>query len=119
MKNIDSIINQYKIAADLHGNALKNGDKKTANKHYTALKIIYKSLQKESELQTEIFRLLLSDQSYYVNAWAAAHCLGLKILINEAIKVLEELSQRKDIGITRLDAEMTLKVWKEKGTLII
>lgn len=117
MSNIESILQQYKLAAGSHGNALQIGDKKTANKQYTVLKNIYKALQKDTQLQNEVLKMLLLDSNHHISAWAAAHSLGLMIHIEDANRVLEELSLRKDIGIARLDAEMTLKAWKEKGTL--
>jgi hypothetical protein len=47
----------------------------------------------------------------------AAHCLALKIYLDEAEKVLEEAPQDEINGIFAFNAEMTLKVWHEKGFL--
>ena len=48
---------------------------------------------------------------------SAAHCLSLKIYIDEAEKVLKEIAADKNNGIFGFDAEMTLKIWYEHGYL--
>jgi len=116
MKSKESIIEQYKIASNLHGKALQDGDKKTANKQYTIIKKLYQLFQKEN-IESQVLNELLTDESIYVQAWAAAHCLSLNMHIEKSIQILESLSRRNDIGIARLNAEMILESWKTKGIL--
>ena len=47
----------------------------------------------------------------------AAFCLALGENINEAEKILYEISNEKENGIFAFNAKMTLKVWKEEGCL--
>ena len=46
-----------------------------------------------------------------------AHCLSLRICVDEAEKVLEKAAEDKNNGIFSFNAEMTLKVWRENGYL--
>lgn len=116
MKSIQNIIEQYRNATNLHGQALQDGDKKTANKQYTVIKKLYQLIQKE-KMEDQILSELLSDESIHVLAWAAAHCLSLNIHVDKSVHILESLADRKDIGIARLNAEMILESWKTKGAL--
>jgi len=61
---------------------------------------------------------LLSDINHHVRGWAAAHSLSLGLHVAQAENTLTDISLMIDIGIARLDAEMTLKVWREKGFLV-
>ncbi|WAM32025.1 HEAT repeat domain-containing protein [Caldicellulosiruptor naganoensis] len=117
MKDVKKLIEEYRNAAILQKEASSDGDYRTANKQYSRLTKIYKILEKDKDLREKVLRELLKDENIYVSSWAAAHCLGLNIYVDEAVKLLEEIAKRKDIGILRLDAEMTLKVWREEGQL--
>jgi hypothetical protein len=52
-----------------------------------------------------------------VRATAAAHSLGLNVNLTKAQKVLKEIMQNSPEPLSRFNAEMTLKVWKEQGYL--
>lgn len=118
MIDINKIIKEYRVAAELHASSLdKNGDFKTSNEQAEKLKKIYEILQNNPEIQLEVLGLLIKDKNPNTRGWAAAHCLGLKILEKEAVSVLDKLSKSKDIGIISFNAEMTLKVWRKQGYL--
>lgn len=116
MNSIESVLEQYRNAANLHGKALQDGDKKTANKQYAVLKKLYQFIQKEN-IESETLQELINDENIHVQAWAAAHCLSLNIHVEKSTQILETLSKRSDIGIARLNAEMILESWKNKGIL--
>lgn len=48
---------------------------------------------------------------------AAAYCLALKENVDVAIKILTEISEDGTNGIFGFNAEMTLKVWNDRGYL--
>jgi len=117
MIDVKKLIEEYRNAAILQKEASRDGDYKTANKQYSKLIRIYKILEKDKDLREKVLKELLKDENICVSSWAAAHCLRLNIYVDEAVKLLEEIAKRKDIGIWRFDAEMTLKVWREEGKL--
>jgi len=61
--------------------------------------------------------LLFCNENIATRSKAAAHCISLGIYIDESVKILEEVEKNKVYGIYRLNAEMTLKVWREQGYL--
>jgi hypothetical protein len=117
MKEREKIIEEYKDYAMLHWNASHEGDYKTANKNYDKLTKLFKILLNNQELREETLPQLLHDSDYCVQAWAAAHCLGLGIYQDEAISILEQISEMSASEAPSFEAKMTLKVWKEKGIL--
>lgn len=117
MKGILDRKSEYRDYAKLHWIASKEGDYKSANKYYTKLTKIYKILQSNNLIAKEFLQEMLIDDNNAVQSWAAAHCLGMGILIDIAIKTLEDISRKTAQEAPRLEAQMTLEVWREKGTL--
>ena len=117
MKDRKKIIEEYKESAVLHWNASYKGDYRTANKNYAKLTKIFKMLLNSQELREETLPQLLHVSDYCVQAWAAAHCLGLGVYQDEAISILENISEMHASEAPSFEAKMTLKVWKEKGIL--
>lgn len=117
MKDRKKIIEEYKVYAILHWNASREGDYKTANKNYAKLTKIFKMLLNSQELREAALSQLLNDNDKCVQAWAAAHCLGLGMYLDEAISLLEQISEMSASEAPSFEAKMTLKVWKEKGIL--
>lgn len=117
MKNINTLFEEYTQAALEHGKALASGDHKITNKAYAKLTRIYKKLEKDHVFAETILNDLLQHDNYLVRICAAAHALGLNISVDNAQNILDEISKRTDIGIIRLEAEMTLKEWRKKGEL--
>ncbi len=118
-ENIEKFLVRYKDLAIQHRKASRLGDYKQANKAYDKLKKLYDKLQEQENeaLAEKVLTTFLKSNDIRVRAWAAAHCLGLNKHIEEAENALDEISKMKDVGIERHDAEMTLKVWREKGYL--
>ena len=106
---------KYITAAIIHRTESKNGGYKEVNKQYDVLTRIYRHMEKDGELAVVMISELLKHPNDDVSSWAAAHALGLKIFVDEAEKVLERISRKKDL--VSLNAEMTLKVWRERGYL--
>lgn len=109
--------NEFINAAKLRDEAIKVGDSKTANRQYTILKRIFNKAQKDIVSAKEFYARLRKDNDANVKIVACAHSLALGLDIAEAESILDNLSQNEDIGISGLEAEMTLKVWKEQGYL--
>lgn len=62
---------------------------------------------------------LLKDENVAVRVESAGHCLALGIHISQAEEVLKNVMINKENGIFRLNAEMTVKQWKEGSLTII
>jgi len=108
-------IEKYRESAKLHKKYSFNGEYKKANKEYFKLKKIFEKF-KNGKLEKDLLVQLLADESVEVQAWAAAHLLGLNYEVKKASEILEKLEKCEDKKIS-LDAKMTLKVWKDKGSL--
>ena len=109
---------RYIDAAIANGEAISNGNSRTANREYHKLTKIYKILSKDRVTARAFYSDLLLSQNYYVQIWVAAHLLGLNMDVDAALEILEQLSSRTDIGIISLEAEMTIKEWKKNGYLL-
>lgn len=92
--------------------ALMSGDSKTNNKEVKKLNKLTAPLKDDLELAKYVYGELFKSDCIRSRCHAAVDCLRLGIHINEAEQILEELSQRDDIGITRTGCEMALKVWR-------
>lgn len=114
---IESILNDFIDAAEAHEKATADGDYKTANKQYAILKKIYKKFDKNRLVAKNALEVLFKQDSVSVKIWASSHALSLNILTGDAEKILKHFSEDQNIGILRLDAEMTLKEWKKKSNL--
>jgi hypothetical protein len=113
------IINQYKSGCDIMHRATLDGDYKTNNKEGKKIVDIFKFLEKNKVLALETLPLLFDDENVVTSTKAAAHCLALQINTLEAENLLKRESEKKENGIFGFNAEMTLKVWKEEGCLIV
>jgi hypothetical protein len=110
----EKVFQNYIIAAIAHGKATIEGDYKTANKQYVNLEKIYKKFERDHSLADNLVEIFFQNVDPSVRIWAAAHALKLNIRVDEAKKVLQQASGDNNIGIFRLDAEMTLKEWEKK-----
>ena len=117
MISSNNFIEDYREYAVMHWKASHEGDYKTANKNYAKLTEFFELLQNSRELREETLPQLLNDSNYSVQAWVAAHCLGLKIYQDQAISILEYISEMSSREAPSFEAKMSLKVWKEKGML--
>lgn len=117
MNDLKKMIEDYRISAIKHGEALQEGNKIIANRSYTKINKLFLSIQYHSRDVATVLMNLLHDDSLFVQSWAAAHSLSLGVNIVVAEGVLDRLSKRTDIGIARLNAEMILYAWRTKGSL--
>ena len=92
--------------------ALMSGDSKTNNKEVKKLNKLTAPLKDDLELAKIVYGELFKSDCMRSRCHAAVDCLRLGIHISEAEQILDELSQRDDIGITRLGCEMALKLWR-------
>ena len=119
MKTTDKneLIQNYINNAISQGEATLKGDYKTGNKECKKLSKIYKIMEKNLDFAKEMLDVLLNDENINVRIWASAHALGLNVKVDKAEDILKEISSIPDIGLLGFNAEMTLKVWKERGYL--
>ncbi len=111
------ILNQYIISGNVMYKATLGGDYKTNNKEGKIITRAFKYLENNLELATEILPLLFDNENVVTRTKAAAHCLALKIYIDKAEKILEDVANDDKNEIFGFNAQMTLKVWHEQGFL--
>ena len=117
ISKLDRYYEKFIEASKLHGEATKKGDFKAVNKQYRFLKKIYKIAEKNPKSALNFYQRLMNSDDASVKGWACVHSLALHINIEIAEEILLEQSNDKSLGILRLDAEMTLKQWRERGYL--
>jgi hypothetical protein len=115
--NVDVLINDYIKYATMHGEATLGGDYKIGNKAVKQLIKLYKLLEHDSHLASQVLDILFKEGNISVRTWASAHALGLQIKTNEAIAILKEISATDNAGILEFNAEMTLRTYNKQGYL--
>jgi hypothetical protein len=111
------IISQYETSGEIIYNATYSGDYKTNNREGRKLLKIYRMFEQNPEFAKECIEELLDSENVVVRIEAASYCLALQQDVKIAERILEEISSDHNYGIFRFNAEMTLKVWREKGEL--
>ena len=121
MKNYNKkeVLKQYEESGRIIYQSTMTGEYKKGNKEGKKLLNIYKYFEKNREFALDCINELLKSENVVIRTKAAAYCLALNENIEMAEEILTEISSKKENGIFRLNAEMTLKVWKEKGYLKI
>ena len=69
-------------------------------------------MKDDLEMAKNVYKSLLGSNCIVAQSGAAADCLRLNILVSESVKMLEEISQRNDIGIHSVSAKYALKTWR-------
>ncbi len=115
----EEVLRQYEESGKIMYQATLDGDYKANNKEGKRLTKIFKYFEKNREFAFDCIHEMLKSQNVVVRTDAAAYCLALNENIDMAEKVLIEISNNKEYGIFRLNAEMTLEVWKKQGYLHI
>lgn len=115
----DEIIRQYEESGKLMYDATLSGDYKINNRENAKLTKLFKLFEQDTKLAEECITELLKSSNLVIRTKAAAYCLALRDRIDTAEAVLEEISNNPENGIFGFNAEMTLKVWKERGLLTI
>lgn len=113
----EEIILQYETSGKIMFEEIHNGDWKKHDREGAKLLKIFKMLEKDPDFAMECIDELLKSENVVVRSKGAAYCLALKRNIETAERILEEISREPSYRLYRLNAEMTLKVWREKGEL--
>ena len=106
------IIRQHIESDKIIESVSMTADYKTNNREAKKLVKLFNVVKDNISLANEVYAVLLNEDSVTTRSISAAECLRIGIYIHESEKILEELSQRNDIGITRLSCEMALKLWR-------
>jgi hypothetical protein len=80
------IISQYIESGNVMYKATLEGDYKTNNKEGKKITQVFKYLEKNLELAADTLPLLFDNENVVIRTKAAAHCLALKIHIDQAKK---------------------------------
>lgn len=115
----EEVLRQCEESGEIMYQATMVGDYKTNNKEGKRLLRIFKYFEVNREFALDCIHEMLESQNVVVRTEAAAYCLALNENIDIAEKTLLEISNNKEYGIFRLNAEMTLEVWKKQGYLHI
>lgn len=99
--------------------ATQRGDYKTNNKAGRALLNIYKQFESNPKLAEESIPELLTSTNIVVRSTIAGYCLGLRKNVEQAEKVLEEISNNKEEPLYAFSAKMSLYFWRKNGYLTI
>ena len=115
--NKEQIISQYETSGKIMFEEIHNGDWKKHDREGAKLLKLFKMFEKNPDFAMECIDELLKSENVVVRSKGAAYCLALKRNIETGERILEEISRNPSNRIYRLNAEMTLKVWREKGEL--
>lgn len=113
----EDILRQFEVSCDILYHSDETGDYKTGNKEQRKLVKIFKYFENNTVFAVDCLRELLQNESVVVSNRAAGWLLSLNEKVDEALKVLLLNSEKKEAGVFRFEAEMTLKVWKSQGYL--
>ena len=108
--DVNKLTNEYVENAVIHGETTLSGDFKKGNKATKKLFKIEAIMKENTEIAREMLNVLLEHENISVLSWAAADALDLKYRAEEAEQLLKKIARMSDIGILRLDAEMSLEV---------
>jgi len=78
---------------------------------------IFKQLENDTEQAKRALPGLLTCKNVAARIKAAAHCLALRICVDQAEKALQKIADDQSYGIFCLNAEITLEAWQEQGYL--
>lgn len=92
------------------------GEYKIGNKEGNKIVKLFKLLEEDIDLAKEVLPSLFEYESVKVKICVAAHCLALEIFEEQAVDILEKISEL-NLRVFSFEAEMTLKVWREQGYL--
>lgn len=108
------LIDEFVQNAIIQGKATYDVDYKKGNKASDKLFKITAIMKKDFEFAKSMLDELLDNSEPNVKIWASGVALDIGYKSNEAEKILTELSKMPELGILGLDAEMSLKVRKDR-----
>lgn len=113
----EEIQEKYISNSLIYAKASLDGNYKKTNRQYHKLIKLYKYLKEDLELAKEVLPELFKHENANVRAEAACHCLYLGIYVEEAQKVLYDVTNYEEDTLENrmiaFDANMVLKLWKE------
>lgn len=106
VKTVEQALGLFEKYSISKGAAIDSGNSKVANKNYDRIEFIVKFLRENQELsQLAVF---YNHPNAHVRLNAAAYLLP--VFEKESLKIMKNITKEK--GIVSLDAEMTIKEWK-------
>ena len=114
-----AVVDQYIETSSILKETTPIGDYRRGNKEYKKIIKIFKILESNLDVAEASLPSLFTHDNVVTRTKAAAHCIALGICIDEAVKVLENVSNDESNGIFGFNAKMTLQVWRERGFLLV
>jgi len=111
------IVEQYIEYSNIEGQSKLDGDCKIGNKMSKKLTKLEAYLEDNNDLAKIVLKELIKSNSIRARTLASVESLRLDMYVEESLKVLEEISNNEELGILSFGAEISLKIWKEKGYL--
>lgn len=108
------LIEEFVQNAVIQGKATYDGDYKKGNIASNKLFKITAIIKKDFKLAKSMLDELLYNSEPNVKIWASGIALDIGYKSNEAERILTELSKKPELGILGLNAEMSLKVRKDR-----
>lgn len=106
---IDQLLEDYKIAANTHRVASREGDHERANQASERLASVVRELRNRTEKERAAFLDLLDDPNVEIRGWAAAH--ALEFAPDRAEQVLEQIAAGAK-SLEEFSARMVLQEWR-------
>ena len=117
--SIETVISDFEKSGEVIFRLANTDDYVISNREGKKLVKYFKIFEKNLEFGYQCIDRLIESSNVVVKTKAAAYSLALSYNTSRAISVLEEIASNSDNGIFRFNAEMTLKVWREQGYLMI
>ncbi len=114
MATIQSIQTDIEALATSWGEALKIGDRRTANRLNSAITRIANKFKRDRSLGEAVLTPLLKHPVPSVRLFASIHSLDLEINIQEAEDVLARVASDPNIHVVQLMAQINLQKRNEK-----
>ena len=115
----EDVLNQFEKNGKIMYEATMNGDYKANNAAGKRLTKIFKYFEMDMKFADECIKDLMKSQNVVIQIEASSYCLALGINIDEAVKLLFDISSKEGNGIFGFNAKMILDVWEKQGYLQI
>lgn len=113
---IENYKKRYLELCSLLDDYSKTGVKKH-NKAMKELAKLFNEVNNNQGIAERLYSELMDFEDERVKSISAAHSLGMNINLIKAQDTLKYISQKSNEPLSRFNAEMTLKTWKEQGNL--
>ena len=117
--NIEELCNNFEESCGMMKEATLAGDYKTNNREGKRIKKILRIFEKDKIIAEKCIEILFKSSNPVTITEIATYCLANDYKVAFAENVLNVLADEKLNGIFGFNAKMTLKVWKEKGSIRI